>query len=351
MDIKNNIKFELMANKYVWKYAQFYIDDFKPLLKDYYLKFLNNFAKKKNVEQITSFEDITLQISTITTCNSKCIFCPYPTFKEKGMIMKMETFKKIINQFIFFRGKEVDLTPLLGEALLDNGLFEKIKYAKSKNLYVSIYTNGILLIKNDNYKKLVDSNIDKVSLSVGDIDPKIDSEIYGINVQDSKNRWKGIKKLINYAKDNNKNTIMHICFRSKRAPYEIINDPLFEDIIKIMGRNYENVEFALKYDNWGGLIKKENLLGIMRIKKSFKNFFAPCKNLYKSLSIFPDGSVRLCGCRIKNSIYDELLIGNMNNKTLKEIILSKKVTGIQKSFLDNNPPKICRNCSLYDPKI
>ena len=42
-------------------------------------------------------------------------------------------------------GKRIELTPTVGEALLDTGIFDKIRFAKEQGLVVAFYTNGTLL--------------------------------------------------------------------------------------------------------------------------------------------------------------------------------------------------------------
>lgn len=344
---KSKIIFKVITNKYLWKLSQFYLIKIKPLINYNLIKLKIKLKKIKQNEKINSLENIGLLVNVVNICNANCVFCAYKYYKDKRMLMTFKTFKKIIDEIKLFKGKNIDLTPTLGEILIDQNLFEKIKYAKKNEFHVSAYTNGILLNKNNNYKKLVDSGIDYIALSVGDIDPKIDSEIYKISIESSKERWIGINKLINYflAKKNKK---IKLSFRPKRAPWEIIKEPEFKSILKKLDEN--NINFSLEYDNWGGMIKPKDLIGIMSLKKVQSNFFIPCR-MFNTLSIFPDGSVRLCGCRVKNSIYDDLLIGNIKNNSLLELINSKKVINIKKSFKNNNPPEICKNCSFYNPEI
>lgn len=341
--LKNKIKFKIITSRHLWKFSQFYLLEIKPRIVYALMKLRK---KSEKIKKINSLENIKLSINTITACNANCVFCAYKYFENKGMLMNFKTFKKIIDEIAGAGGKNMDFTPTLGEPLLDLNLFEKIKYAKNKKLNVSMYTNGILLNKNNNYKKLVDSGIDELAISVGDIDPEIDSEICKINSKVSEERWKGIIKTMDYFLEK-RNKKINLSFRPKRAPWKIIKDCEFKKILKVIGE--KNIDFSLKYDSWGGSIKKKDLIGVMRLKKPFKKMFIPCANL-NSLSIFPDGSVRLCGCRVKKSIYDELLVGNINKNSLLELINSKKVVRIKKSFFNNNPPDICKNCSFYEPE-
>jgi radical SAM protein with 4Fe4S-binding SPASM domain len=345
--IKKIIEYDLITNKYLWKLVQIYTNKIKPFFIDFYLKYFKKYNSNKKIKRITSLKNMKFQITISTSCNANCVFCAYKHFKDKGMIMNFDTYKKIIKNYIKSGGNFVELAPTIGEVLINKDFFKMIKYAKLNNLYVRTFTNGLLLNKNNNYKKLIDSNPDCIYISVGDIDPKIDSKIYGINIKSSKERWKGINKLINYIPNKDKEKLM-VGFRTIRAPYLLTKELKFKQILKKLGKT--RIDFALKFDDWGGLVKKEDLIGIMKFRKPISITSIPCKSL-NFLSIFPDGSVRLCGCRVKESIYDDLLIGNIKNNSLLELINSKKVIKIKKSFLNNNPPEICKNCSFYEPKI
>ncbi len=81
--------------------------------------------------------------------------------------MKYNLYKKVIDELIEIGGKTVWLTPVMGEALIDPNIFEKIKYAKKKKLIVKLYSNGVLLNRKNNYKKNLNSGLDKLFISLG----------------------------------------------------------------------------------------------------------------------------------------------------------------------------------------
>jgi MoaA/NifB/PqqE/SkfB family radical SAM enzyme len=197
-EIKSVIEFELTTNKYLWKLAQDYVNKVKPAFISVYSKYFKIQNLNKKIKPLTSLKNTKLQITVSTACNANCVFCAYKYFENKRMIMSFNIFKKMIDDFAESGGYSVDLIPTFGENLINKDFFKMIKYAKSKNLFVTIFTNGILLNKNNNYKKLAESNPDFIYISVGDINAKIDSEIYDISIKSSKERWKGIFKLLDY---------------------------------------------------------------------------------------------------------------------------------------------------------
>ena len=86
--------------------------------------------------------------------------------------MSFDIFKKALDQFIQMGGSDISLTPIVGDPLIDPNLMEKIGYAletgKIKKIY--FYSNGILLLKNDAYKKLIDSGLSNIEISNAFVD-------------------------------------------------------------------------------------------------------------------------------------------------------------------------------------
>ncbi|NTW48844.1 MAG: radical SAM protein [Chlorobiales bacterium] len=281
-------------------------------------------------------------------CNAACVFCAYSKDAPTTGKMIQETFKNAIDEYIKIGGKMIDLTPIVGEVLLDPELFEKIRYATEKNVFerISVYSNGILLVKNDNYKRLVDSGITDFSLSFTGPDKQIYEDLYQVNAYDI--LMQGIKKLLAYNKE--KGEKIRICFqvRSSAAPKELFGKKDFREIIKPYLSDRVTISFKHNYDNWGGSIKPEDLQGVMKMRRIPKNKTVPCKFLFEPTVLF-DGSLRMCACRMNKTEFDELVVGNINQTSLHELFHGEKATRIRDSFAERNIPPICQDCSLYQP--
>ena len=81
-------------------------------------------------------------------------------------------------------------------------------------------------------------------------------------------------------------------------------------------------------------IKKQNI----EQKRLLKNY--NCNEPWGQVTINSDGTVRPC-C---NTVGRNLPIGNIFENDLKEIWLSTKMSDIRKSFINNEPNKICQLC-------
>lgn len=290
-----------------------------------------------------------LYFEVTNICNLRCRFCVYSKkLPQKTGIMSFDIFKKTIDEFSELGGKIVSFTPTIGEPLLDLGLIRKIEYAHSlssiKRVY--FYTNGTLLFKNENYKKVVDSGITDMTISISAFDKEIFRKIGQSNLYEQ--TLEGIYKLLQYNLSQNEKIKIILGFRSPILPSRTLNSKDFQKYIKPYLSSKVYYSFMSSYDNWCGNVSKNDLVGIMKFKRINKFKYLPCIRVYDAVILF-DGSVRLCAVRIKDSEFDELVVGNIRYNSLKEIFYSKKVNKIRESFLLGVVPSVCKNCSEYYP--
>lgn len=80
----------------------------------------------------------------IQKCPNNCIFCSSNSNYDRKDIIDFETFKNTINFFCDNGGiKEISLSG--GEPLLHPQIIEIIEFCKEKNIYITLYTSGIML--------------------------------------------------------------------------------------------------------------------------------------------------------------------------------------------------------------
>ncbi len=331
--MRDYAKFRLQTSRFTWKFYRWYSTEGK-------FRIASAFPLKVRTKVQVPNRSMTVIVTNI--CNADCIFCAKRKVKLKPKVMTMELFKKAVDQFHELGGNSLQLTPTIGDVLVDSGLAEKISYARSKGMVVAFFTNGILLANNGNYKKIVDAGTSSIGISVGDVDEKYDSKIYGITEETSRLRWDGIFKLIQYAEGRKADVRIFITFRPARPPNEIVKTDAFKALDKF--RSVEK-DFMLSYDNWGGKISQDDLSGLMKLKKGFKKG-GPCTQLYV-VSILPDGKARLCGCKLKESEDDDLVVGDLAVSDLGDIIENSKTKEIRENFAKGIYPEVCKDCTLY----
>ncbi len=113
-------------------------------------------------------------IDPSSMCNLNCPLCPTGLKLTKcRKIMSFSLYKKIIDQIP--RKKYIGLYNW-GEPFLNPNIFEMIKYAKKFSHFVEIHSNFNLQVRSNFYKKLIESNLDKLVLSIDGTSQKIYSK-------------------------------------------------------------------------------------------------------------------------------------------------------------------------------
>lgn len=125
-----------------------------------------------------------VQIETKSTCNMGCEFCPYPIRKDKESVLDEESIYKLIDDISRSKTSIEYITfSHFNEPLLDGRrVFDYVSYAKKKGLKVLMITNGLLLNKQRNIDRIIDSGVDYVKLSLQTLDRKTFSSVRGIDV-------------------------------------------------------------------------------------------------------------------------------------------------------------------------
>lgn len=293
-----------------------------------------------------------LILGVTNICNAKCVFCAYPKAVESNNlqagVMPFDIFKKAVDEWVALGGQSIDLTHTVGDPLVDPGLIDKIDYAKNQAgiKKVTLTTNGILLNRNETYRRLVDLKVSEIYISTQGASKKIYEEVYGVNQYD--NVISGVRNLLQYNRTKGEPTEIGIRFRNAQKPSEIIRARDFIENIKPYLSPKVRHNFTVDFDNWGGLIKESDMRGAMHLLKPLAKTDVPCIALFSFLIRY-DGSVRLCGCRFKRSDMDEMVVGNIRRQTLMEISSSPKAWNIIKGFYSGTRPDTCVGCTFYKP--
>ncbi|MDR3409373.1 MAG: radical SAM protein [Formivibrio sp.] len=305
-------------------------------------------------EELWSHRQFGLATGLITgvtnICNAKCSFCAYPKVVanktlETG-IMSFAVFQKAVDEWARLGGAQLNLTPVVGDPLVDPGLLDKLDYAVKKGIRVLLTTNGILLDKNDTYRQLIDHGIREVYISAQGTSKAMYEQIFGVNRFDES--MSGIRHLLEYNRSRGEPIKIGIRFRNAEKPSEIIRSPEFQTYLKPYFSEKVRVNFTVDFDNWGGTVKAEDLQGNMRLRQLPRQLNVPCTALF-CVAIRHDGGVRLCGCRLVRNDMDDLVVGNIRENTMKELAEGDRAWSIIKGFYSGQRPETCRTCTFYTP--
>jgi radical SAM protein with 4Fe4S-binding SPASM domain len=339
-----------MAADFVY-WGAFYVQNFFRARQ--YKAFLKHHITPEELFEHRHLDAATASLNTGVTniCNAKCTFCAYPkVVANKTLqtgVMSFEIFKKVVDEWSVAGGQSLDLTPVVGDPLVDPGLLEKVDYAvnhaRIKN--VSLTTNAILLNKNGTYKRLVDLGVG-VFISTQGASKEAYEKIYGVKHYDEV--MANLRLLFDYNKSKGEPSRIVVRFRNHERPSQIIRSTDFQKNIRPYLSERVRINFTVDFDNWGGTIQAENMSGFMRLRQLPPRLDVPCRSLF-GFAVRHDGKVRLCGCRLTTNDNDDLVVGNIREKSLLEISKSDEAWKIIKGFYNGERPKTCRECTLYSP--
>lgn len=234
----------------------------------------------------------------------------------------------------------ISLTPTVGDPLIDKDVFKKVAIAKQYGIkHVQFYTNAILL--KNRLAEVLAAPLDIIEISLADFDKAEYEMIYRVNRYSAV--LEGIHLLLKELKERQSDVPVNINLRHRRPLEAIFLSNDYKTFIEPYLTRY--VTFSTNdYDDWAGMIKQEDLPEGMKLRDPVTENL-PCRRLF-DVQFLPTGDVRICGCRFKTSVYDDLVVGNIKKNSLEEIWFSDRVFDMRLRFYDGEVPSVCQKCSL-----
>lgn len=306
-----------------------------------------------------------MDIENVSRCNYRCTMCVVSDWKKgkRAEDMTLDSFKRLIDEQ--YGLLEIKLQGL-GEPLMQGSdFFEMIQYARKHNIWVRVTTNSSLLHIKDNYKKLVDSDVNEIQMSIDGADKDTFESIRLGSVFERV--MDNCKKINTYCDEKNiVRTKMWTVVQKKNKHQltELVN--LAADL------GFKNHVFSLNLTDWGikewqSINNKENVQDMLSPdllhplieegeKKGVKVRFWNVNEKYdvedrKTLCPWPferayigsDLRVSPC-CYIGNpDIYQIDKVIN-EDRTLNNIWHGEQYNNFRRMHLENKLPEICKGC-------
>lgn len=314
--------------------------------------FVSYHATKRRSEHV-EYLPIKLDIENVSRCNFKCTMCAVAGWKKgkRADDMSLECFKRIIDEQ--YGLVEIKLNGL-GEALMQgDDYFAMIKYARAKRIWVRMTTNASLLGVNENYKKLADSGVNEIDISIDGADCETFEAIrVGGNF---KHVTANCVKLNDYLVTPRSKMWTLVQARNSH------NLPAHVKLARMLG--FKQLVFSLSLHGWGdSVLEKQNdrdrfeltnyefqeLMDIgndIGVRVSFwdvaEKFDAtnPCPWPFERAVITSDSRVTPC-CMIGNPDALEITGG----KTFSEIWHGEAYKRFRMSHLQGGIPEQCKGC-------
>jgi len=288
---------------------------------------------------------ITLGIEVTNICCANCSFCGYRFQEREKGVMGEDIYRKTIDDYCDIGGGSINLTPTVGEPLLDKNLIEKIRYARSKKKITDIwfYTNLIPLSKS-NVNDLLTSGLTTLKISTCICDEKTFEKLYKVD------GYKTVQRNIHLICERNNQLKKKVNIRlSMRVPkpFSKITDNTDFKSIKQYFKDDEIHFFDELYDSWGGRIKESDLpSGYGICENKFDMTKEPCYELFRKINVLYNGEVNFCSCRDLNA---DLKIGNIKDDSLLDIWRGGDLKRIREDWLKGLVPDLCSGCQRYLP--
>jgi radical SAM protein with 4Fe4S-binding SPASM domain len=279
-------------------------------------------------------------IEPTNICNLNCPMCRTKKIPKKDRKeMTLKEFKVILSKL----STKPKLLMLWnnGEPLINNHIYEMIKYAKKTGIkYVKICTNATLL-NHDNSIKLLKSKIDEILIGF-DGATKETYEFFrrGSDFEKVKKNISNLCKLRN--KLNTKTKIGIEFVLNKKNEDEI-------DKIKQLAHNIKVNFIRLKTmyidnkNNSSILPKNKEFWRYQNDVTTYRGDFSSCEYLHNHLYINVNGDVIPC---CDYSLDKSYTFGNIFKKSLSEIWNSTKFEDFRRTIHTNKDKlKHCKNCS------
>ncbi|MDE5602731.1 MAG: radical SAM protein, partial [Helicobacter sp.] len=285
----------------------------------------------------------TIGISLTNTCNLSCIMCHYhsPIYKPTQSTDFFKNPKKLDSQVvkdaIIYASKNgcaVDFTGP-GEVLLDDRIYEFIKFARDNGVARVGFTSNATLMSEDRSKKLIDSGISFIRFSVDGANEETYKRIRGASLEKVE---ANIIAFINYA-------------REVRSNVEInINCVLVEGV-------QEEIElFMQKWEKYFPFINYINFSNEIFLDERGYHKDAMPKDRYvchwpflNGMFIAPDGSVSIC-CAMQGTYgRSEVSVGSVYEQSLEEIWFGERLNDLRRECLNQKYEKypICITCTEW----
>ncbi len=287
---------------------------------------------------------ISYSIEPTNHCNLKCPECPsgLGALTRPLGLLKSEDFKKLIDE-ISKTGFYIQLF-FQGEPYINKNLPEMIRYAQSKNVYISISTNGHF-VNEKNVDLVLDNAPDKLIFSVDGLDEEsyqkyrvggtFEQADSGLRLLISRKKERGIKKpfvefqfIVMKQNEHQMEEVKKYCKEVgvDKLVFKTMQISSYENAVKFLPSNKKFRRYSLENNSF-------------KIKYEIKNH---CFALWRTSVITWDGRVVPC-CFDKDA---ENEIGIVNGKSFSEVWKSEKYYGFRNRILsDRKSEPMCTNCT------
>ncbi len=253
--------------------------------------------------------------------------------------MDMGLFEKIVREYDEIGGGELELTPAMGDPLMDTKILERIHLARSYDKIgpVWMYTNGILLDK-VGVKNFLDSGIGRMHISIAGHNREAYKRLMGVDAFD---RVKAnVLELLELNNGNGRKVEIRIDVRADVSMSKVVKEKPFQEFRKLTNL----IDYQIFYHDWVGMVPGQEIPeGMMRERMRWRR--GPCAKLYCGPKILWNGDVSACCTNPEGN--PGLILGNVRDFHLLQLWQGEAMGEVRRSFVGGEPPEPCHKCTRY----
>jgi radical SAM protein with 4Fe4S-binding SPASM domain len=284
-----------------------------------------------------------LGLELTNLCNADCIFCPYQFQTRPIRTMSEAIFAKAVADFVVVGGGDVDLTPVVGDALIDPDFLPRVRRLRAEPAigHINLITNGILLDKHG-IGAVLESGISAIGISTAGFEAEMYRRVYR---NSSYQRMRGnVLALVQENARRGRPVEVSIYLRPDRPLDDVFKDPDFAEILSYRPQ----VGAQRIYSDAGGRIAPESLPRIMKLRV-LEPRNGPCAQTFWGPIVLSDGTVLVCNCFASMDARDTLGLGNILEKSLIEMWRGEQLRSLRASFGTDQLNATCARCTAYHP--
>ena len=319
-----------------------------------------------------------IQVEVNTDCNARCIYCPTAVHGAAWprKRMSLQTFEKILPQIALStkssegRRSWVHLQGW-GEPLVNRDFFAMVAAAKRAGCRIGTTSNATLL-DDETAKRLVDSGVDTVALSVAGIDARNDAVRKGTSLEQVFN---ALAHLARHKRRAGAATpeinIAYMLLSSGLDDIERIPEPFarrgIKDIVvstlvfvphpSLAGEAISprtEAEYQTLHRRLTAAAHRAEALGMglnFHLARPGRPRGLCVENVQAALVVTVDGEVTPCVLGVfakdggRRPGEGSLIFGDLTRETLADIWWKDAYVGFRRSFLDGAPPAHCLTCA------
>jgi len=313
------------------------------LYRNHARRILGEVVKQSDVDEV--------HIEATNICNAACRFCAYRVMERSKGVMELSDFRRYVHQIVEAGVRVFDLTAIVGDPFTDRRLGDRLEILKAHRVdRINLTTNAIAMIP-DRVDELVafsgsfDGDV-VIRVSFGGFDRHTYREIFQVD------RFEQVVRNLEYLLEKKTGLDLQslLVELHVRCPLTRLRGETYKRFMEYESRGvlsiHRRLNRDLRYGNWGGKVQAEDIESVgLKAAPGPKKFYGPCDLMFsRGVVVTRDGEVNACACR---DVEVSLPIGNLKDRTFKEILGGEMRYDLMVSMMENRIPRFCQNCSEY----